>query len=211
VADIIRFSRALHPRWDDAGVERWRKMFDLAEEARIGGLSKGKLTLLGLTLARGPDPDIYLLDEPFTGLDPLRRRQVLSLLMEELAGGERTILVSSHQLQDVERVVDTVGFLVDGRLILSRTLEELLFEEKRIRVQFPSGPPSDVTAWPGVRRLITEGRHHLMEVGSHLGEVGQRLDSLPGVGYEVVNQTLEDIYLSYTGGMIHDQPGIVQA
>jgi ABC-2 type transport system ATP-binding protein len=197
VEEVIGLCRSLYPRWDSARVARYCDIFELPARGRVNGLSKGKLTLLGLVLAIGPDPDLLLMDEPFTGLDPLRRRQVLQLLVDEMAEGGRTVLVSSHQIQDMERIADRVAFMVRGRIILSRPVDDLLGEEKKIRVSFAGPPPGDMEKWPGVRLAEREGSRVLLSVSGQVREVLARLGKYDGAAYEVIDQTLEDIFVNY--------------
>lgn len=207
VGDLIRFCRWLHSSWNQERVERYCHMFELPVKARVGELSKGKLTLLALVLAVGHEPDLLILDEPATGLDPLRRRQVLNLLVEEMAGEGRTIFISSHQLQDVERIADRVGFLVEGRLVLSGPLNRLLAGEKKVRVIFPGRPPKDLPEWPGVRRVEREESGLLLTLSGHLDEVLGRLAGTGATAFETLDQTLEDIFVEYAGGAFRSQEG----
>lgn len=204
VEDVFTLCRALYPRWNQERVARYCDIFDLPARGWVSDLSKGKMNLLGLVLAVGPDPDLLLLDEPFTGLDPLRRRQVLKLLVEEMAGEERTILVSSHQIQDMERIADRVAFMVRGRVILSRPVDELLSTEKRILAAFNGPPPEDLEEWPGVRRVEKEGSRLLIMVSGQVEEVVGRISGYDGATWEVIDQTLEDIFINYAGeGLIN--------
>lgn len=200
VGELIRFCRSLHSHWNQERVERYCRMFELPAGARLGELSKGKLTLLALVLAVGHEPDLIILDEPATGLDPLRRRQVLNLLVEEMAGEGRTIFISSHQLQDVERIADRVGFLVGGSLVLSGPLDQLLAGEKKVRVIFPGPPPEDLPEWSGVRRVEREETGLLLTLSGHLDDVLGRLAGSGATAFETLDQTLEDIFVDYAGG-----------
>ncbi|OAT79349.1 ABC transporter ATP-binding protein [Desulfotomaculum copahuensis] len=200
VGELLSFCRSLYPRWNQERVDRYCRLFELPARARVGGLSKGKQTLLALVLAVGPEPELLLLDEPATGLDPLRRRQVLKLLVEEMSKEGRTIIFSSHQLQDVERIADRVAFLLRGGLILSRPLEQLLAEEKKVRVLFPGPPPAELEKWPGVRRVAREGSRLLISLSGRLDEVLVRLQRYEGAAFDVLDQTLEDIFVEYAGG-----------
>ncbi|HBV96524.1 MAG TPA: ABC transporter ATP-binding protein [Desulfotomaculum sp.] len=204
VENIFSLCRSLYPRWNQARVDRYCDIFDLPVRGRVSDLSKGKMTLLGMALAVGPDPELLLLDEPFTGLDPLRRRQLLQLLVEEMAGEGRTILVSSHQIQDMERIADRVAFMVRGRVILSRTVDELLRDEKKIRAAFSGPAPEGMEGWPGVRRVEREGSRLLVTVSGQVEEVAGRLSGYDGAACEVIDQTLEDIFINYAGeGLIN--------
>lgn len=204
VEDVFSLCRSLYPRWNQARVARCCDIFDLPARGLVSDLSKGKMTLLGLVLAVGPDPELLLLDEPFTGLDPLRRRQVLQLLVEEMAGEERTILVSSHQIQDMERIADRVAFMVEGRVVLCRPVDDLLGAEKKVRAAFSGPPPEGMEGWPGVRRVEREGSRLLITVSGQVEEVIGRLSGYDGAACEVIDQTLEDIFINYAGeGLIN--------
>ncbi|MCL4439992.1 MAG: ABC transporter ATP-binding protein [Firmicutes bacterium] len=199
VEEVINLCRSLYPRWNSDRVKRYCDIFELPARVRTAELSKGKLTLLGLVLAVGPDPELLLLDEPFSGLDPLRRRQVLQLLVEEMAGEGRTILVSSHQLQDMERIADRVAFMVRGRIILAQAVDDLLGGEKKVRVSFAGPPAEDMERWPGVRSVVREGSRFLITVSGHVDEVTGKLKKYDGAAYEVLDQSLEDIFVDYAG------------
>lgn len=205
VENVFSLCRSLYPRWNQARVARYCDIFDLPARGRVSDLSKGKMTLLGIVLAIGPDPDLLLLDEPFTGLDPLRRRQVLQLLVEEMDGEGRTIMVSTHQIQDMERIADRVAFIIGGRVILSSPVDELLNNEKKIRAAFSGPPPEGMEGWPGVRRVQREGSRLLISVSGQAEEVVGRLSGYDGAACEVIDQTLEDIFINYAGeGLIND-------
>lgn len=205
VEEVINLYRSLYPHWNNQRVERYCDIFELPVRARADELSKGKQTLLGLVLAIGSDPELLLLDEPFSGLDPLRRRQVLQLLVEEMSGEGRTILVSSHQIQDMERIADRVAIMVKGRIALSQPVDNLQDREKKIRVSYSGSPAEDMESWPGVRSVVREGSRFLISVSGHVDEVTGRIGDCEGAAYEVIDQSLEDIFLAYAGeGLKYD-------
>ncbi|HUW65211.1 MAG TPA: ABC transporter ATP-binding protein [Spirochaetia bacterium] len=206
VGDLLELCRSLYPNWNVHKVETYRREFELDLKSFVKQLSKGKVTLLALLLALGPEPDLLLLDEPGTGLDPLRRRQVIKLLVDEVAGEGRTIFLSSHNLPDVERLADRVGFLNRGRLILSRPLDQLLAEEKKIWVVCPEGIPGDLADWPGVRRIERENGRTVLVVSGQVEEIAEKLRSLDRVTFEILDQTLEDIFITYAEEQEHATP-----
>jgi ABC-2 type transport system ATP-binding protein len=114
--------------------------FDLDPKAKLQNLSKGQYSKAGLALALAADPDVLILDEPTSGLDLLVRREFLSSMVE-MAGEGRTILISSHQISEVERIASHVAFMAEGRLILSATMDELRQRVVRYRLRYVEEPP----------------------------------------------------------------------
>jgi ABC-2 type transport system ATP-binding protein len=114
--------------------------FELDPNQRLQSLSKGQYAKVGLALALAPDPEVLILDEPTSGLDLLVRREFLSSMVE-LAGEGRTIFISSHQIQEVERVASHVAFLAHGRLLLTATMDDLRRRLVRLELRHEGRPP----------------------------------------------------------------------
>src|SRR5437763_14574088 len=108
VDELIRYSRAFYPAWDDAYAEELRQTFALDPAARIRNLSKGQKARAGLLIALAHRPQLLVLDEPSSGLDPIVRRDILGAVIRTIAHEGRTVLLSSHLLEAVERVADHV-------------------------------------------------------------------------------------------------------
>ena len=125
VDELVRYSRALYPGWDDAYAEELRQAFALDVDARIKTLSKGQRARLGLLVALAYRPELLVLDEPSSGLDPVVRRDILAAIMRTIAHEGRTVLFSSHLLDEVEQVADHVTMINEGRVVLSAPLAEL--------------------------------------------------------------------------------------
>ena len=125
VDELMQYSRALYPGWDDAYAEELRQAFALDVSARIKTLSKGQRARLGLLVALAYRPELLVLDEPSSGLDPVVRRDILAAIMRTIAHEGRTVLFSSHLLDEVEQVADHVTMINEGRVVLSAPLAEL--------------------------------------------------------------------------------------
>ena len=123
--ELIRYSRAFYPAWDDQYAEELRRQFSLDPGAKIATLSKGQKARAGLLVALAYKPELLLLDEPSSGLDPVVRRDILEAIIRTIAHEGRTVLFSSHLLDEVERVADHVTMINDGRVALSAPLEAL--------------------------------------------------------------------------------------
>jgi ABC-2 type transport system ATP-binding protein len=121
----MRYQRAFYPAWDEAYAEELREAFALDPGARIRTLSRGQKARGGLLVALAHRPPLLVLDEPSSGLDPVVRRDILEAILRTIAGEGRTVLFSSHLLDEVERVCDHVTMIDHGRVVLSGPLETL--------------------------------------------------------------------------------------
>src|SRR5258705_13217840 len=137
VDELIRYSRAFYPAWDDAYAEALRESFALDPSAKIKTLSKGQKARAGLLIALAHRPELLVLDEPSSGLDPIVRRDILGAVIRTIADEGRTVLFSSHLLQEVEQVADHVTLISHGRIVLSAPLKDLK-ESHRVGDPVPS-------------------------------------------------------------------------
>lgn len=153
VDDLIRYSRAFYPAWDDAYADELRQAFALEPSAIIKNLSKGQRARAGLLIALAYRPELLVLDEPSSGLDPIVRRDILGAVIRTIADEGRTVLFSSHLLQEVEQVADHVTMIDRGAIILSGPLDAIK-ESHRVGDRVPSldeifvahaGTPASVT------------------------------------------------------------------
>jgi ABC-2 type transport system ATP-binding protein len=125
VDELIRYSRAFYPAWDDAYAEKLRRAFELDPSAKIRTLSKGQKARAGLLIALAHRPELLVLDEPSSGLDPIVRRDILGAVIRTIADEGRTVLFSSHLLEEVEQVADHVTMINHGKIVLSASLDAI--------------------------------------------------------------------------------------
>src|SRR3954451_21773337 len=137
VDELMRYSRAFYPGWDDAYAGELRTMFALDPTAKIRTLSKGQKARAGLVIALAYRPELLMLDEPSSGLDPIVRRDILGAVIRTTADEGRTVLFSSHLLEEVEQVADHVTMIDGGRIIVSGPLKEIK-ESHRVGPCLPS-------------------------------------------------------------------------
>jgi ABC-2 type transport system ATP-binding protein len=123
VDELLRYSRAFYPAWDDAYAAELQQTFALDSKASIKTLSKGQKARLGLLIALAYRPELLVLDEPSSGLDPIVRRDILGAVIRTIAHEGRTVLFSSHLLQEVEQVADHVTMIHHGTIVLSGPLD----------------------------------------------------------------------------------------
>src|SRR5437588_7166664 len=137
VDELIRYTSAFYPKWDDAYAEELRRAFALDPAAKIKDLSRGQKARMGLLIALAHRPELLVLDEPSSGLDPIVRRDILGAVIRTIADEGRTVLFSSHLLQEVEQVADHVTMIHQGAIVLSAPLDDIR-ESHRIAGRVPS-------------------------------------------------------------------------
>lgn len=134
----MQFVRSIYPDWDDRYAAELLKRFGLIEEQRIKGLSHGQRVKALLLLIFARRPQLLILDEPTTGLDPVARHEILTELMRVVEDEGRSILFSSHNTQDVEQMSDAITFMDRGQVIASKTRDDFVEQWRRIRLHVPS-------------------------------------------------------------------------
>jgi len=152
VADLVGYCKPLYPAWDDGLCERLLAMLDLPRDRKIRHFSRGMKMKAALAVSLAYRPRLILLDEPFSGLDPIVRDQMIEALLEP--DGERTVFVSSHDLEEVESLADHIGFLNHGKLIASEPIEKLLERHREVEVAVDRATPVEAApSW----RLVERG------------------------------------------------------
>jgi ABC-2 type transport system ATP-binding protein len=141
IHELLRYVRAFYPGWDDAFAEQLRELFAIDRTARVRDLSRGQKARAGLLIALAYRPELLMLDEPSTGLDPLARRDILTAVLRTVADEGRTVIFSSHLLDEVERVSDHVAMLDKGRVIVQGPLDEVREAHRILTVRFEGPRP----------------------------------------------------------------------
>ncbi len=154
VGELIRYRRAFYPGWDDAYAESLREAFELDPAQKVNDLSRGRRALAGLLVALAYRPPLLILDEPSSGLDPIVRRDILLAIIQTVTDEGRTVLFSSHLLEEVDRVCDRLAMINEGRLVMSGELDAIKQAHRRLTLRF-AAPLSVCPALPGV--LFAEG------------------------------------------------------
>ena len=202
VRDMKNFYRSMIPAFSDERFEKLRPAFPIEEKQTVRRLSRGMQKQAAFWIALSCCPEVLLLDEPVDGLDPVMRRQVWSLLLQDVAERGTTVLVSSHNLRELEDVCDHVGIMDRGRMLLERPLADMQENMVKIQLALPEGQalPQDLDILHETRtgrliQLILRGRaEELTAKLSHCGPFF--MDVLP--------LSLEEIFIYELGGEDHE-------
>src|SRR5262249_35885540 len=141
VDELVRYARAFYPGWDDGYAADLQRTFGLDPAARIKSLSRGQRARAGLLVALAYRPELLVLDDPSSGLDPVVRRDILGAVLRTVADEGRTVLFSSHLLEEVEQVADHVTMIDRGKIVLSAPLDAIKGSHRRVTVRFAEARP----------------------------------------------------------------------
>jgi ABC-2 type transport system ATP-binding protein len=136
IDELLRYQQAFYPSWDTKFAAEMLDQFALNARQQVKSLSRGQRARVGLLVALAHRPDLLLLDEPSSGLDPIVRRDILGAIIRTVADEGRTVVFSSHLLDEVERVADEVALLHQGRLVLCDSLHRVLDGHRRVTLRF---------------------------------------------------------------------------
>ena len=199
--DMMRFYRGIYPKFDMERYETLRRAFpEVDEKAPIRRLSKGMQKQSAFWLALCCDPEILVLDEPVDGLDPVMRRQVWSLLMGDVAQRGTTVLVSSHNLRELEDVCDHVGILSHGKVLLERSLTDLQDNVVKLQVAFNQPELPQLPKDMNILHIGQLGRVYTLIVRGDPSEIKTRMAVYSPILLEALPLSLEEIFIYELGG-----------
>ena len=199
VRDMMRFYKGFYPSFSTERYEKLKEVFNIDEKRTIRRLSKGMQKQVAFWLALSCMPDYLILDEPVDGLDPVMRRQVWSLVMGDVAQRGTTVLVSSHNLRELEDVCDHVGIMDHGKVLLERSLAQLQDNMVKLQVVFQDGM-TEVPAELPVLHASKVGRIHTLIMRMNAEEATARLSAYNPLLVDAVPLTLEEIFIYELGG-----------
>jgi ABC-2 type transport system ATP-binding protein len=198
VLDMMHFYKGIYPKFDTDRYTKLKDAFNLDEKRPMRRLSKGMQKQAAFWLAMCMHPDILILDEPVDGLDPVMRRQIWSIVMGDVSENGTTVLVSSHNLRELEDVCDHVGIIHSGRTILERSLSEL--QENIVKVQYvPRDGTENLPDLDIVHESIS-GKIHTVIVRGGAEMVGNIIAATEPLFFDIVPLTLEEIFIYELGG-----------
>ena len=200
VGEVLGFCKSCFRAWNDQTCRELVELFGLDLEKKVKHLSKGMQVKLALLLAVSHEPELLLLDEPLSGLDPIAREEFLDGVLRTICDRGQTVLISSHMLDDVRRLADTVGILNEGKLLLQGNLDSLLTSTKRICATLRDGcQPKQVpdgTIWQRI-----QGREWTITVRDFSSEKVQQVQAIDGVEHvSVIDLGLEELFKDFIRG-----------
>jgi ABC-2 type transport system ATP-binding protein len=200
VGEVIGFCRSCYPTWNEATCREMCDRFALDPRKKVKHLSKGTLVKLALVLAVSHEPELLLLDEPLSGLDPIAREEFLDGVLQSICDRGHTVVISSHIMDDVRRLADRMAILYEGQILVEGNVDQLLATTKRVSITLHDGSrpekPPEGTVWQRV-----QGREWLATIRDFSPEKEQFLRSLACAEHvEVHDLDLEELFKDYVKG-----------
>lgn len=199
IEDMKNFYKRIYPNFSTERFEKLRGSFDLDPRRPMRKLSKGMQKQAAFWLALSKCPDIIILDEPVDGLDPVMRRQVWSLILSEVAENGTTVLVSSHNLRELEDVCDHVGIMNHGRMLTERSLSEL--QDNIVKIQLALADGGQLPEGLELLHESRTGRLQQLILRGTAEELTARISAVNPLFMDVVPLTLEEIFIYELGGV----------
>ena len=201
--DMAKFYRGLYPRFDMPLFQRLSEVFQLPMGSPIRRFSKGMQKQAAFQLTLSIRPDVLVLDEPVDGLDPVMRRQVMSLILAEVAERNTTVLISSHNLRELEDVCDHVGILDHGKMLLERSLADM--QGNTVKLQMVGDVPEGLE----ILHQSSTGRLQTLVVRGNAREVEAQVAANDPMFYDILPLSLEEIFIYELGGVNHEINSII--
>ena len=201
--DMAKFYRGLYPRFDMALFQRLSEVFQLPMGSPIRRFSKVMQKQAAFQLTLSIRPDVLVLDEPVDGLDPVMRRQVMSLILAEVAERNTTVLISSHNLRELEDVCDHVGIMNHGKMLLERSLADM--QGNTVKLQMVGDVPEGLE----ILHQSSTGRLQTLVVRGNAREVEAQVEASEPMFYDILPLSLEEIFIYELGGVNHEINSII--
>jgi len=198
IDELLRYTQSFYPKWDTAYAEELRRQFNLDPRAKIKNLSRGENAKAGLLIALAYRPELLLLDEPSSGLDPVVRRDILEAIIRTVAEEGRTVFFSSHLLEEVERVADDLAMMFDGRIVLAAPLDEVKENHHRLIFRFDA-PQQSPPKVQGVLSLTGSGQEWTAICNGKRDDAVAAAARLGGRVVAEESPSLDEIFVAWAG------------
>jgi ABC-2 type transport system ATP-binding protein len=196
VRELMSFNSTFYPRWSAQKAKELLERFDLDEKFRIRHLSRGMKLKLGLIVALAAEPELLILDDPTSGLDVPTRHDFLKGIIQEILDQGTTILFSSHLVHELEGIIDHLGILHGGHLILEESFEKVKNDAKKVHLVFDGTVPDDIAIEEMLTKRTDGGKCDLAVYPWSEG-VKNKLETLHPARMDVESMTLEEIFIHF--------------
>lgn len=209
VNDMAKYYKSVYKNFDSERFENIGKLFSINKKRQIRKLSKGMKKQVAFWITMSCMPDLLILDEPLDGLDPVMRKQVLGLIISDVSERGMTVLVSSHNLRELEDICDHVGIIFDGKMVIEKSLDDLKGNIKKYQAILSDENVSELREAIDILHVSKIGSVSTLIVKDIDGTVEEKIKIFsPGL-CESVKLTLEEVFIYELGGMGYNVKDII--
>ncbi len=207
IKDMAKFYKSIYKNWDEETFEKLKGIFNIDEKRKVKKLSKGMQKQVAFWLGLCTKPDIMILDEPVDGLDPVMRRSTMKLVLSEVASRDMTVLISSHNLRELEDVCDFVGIMHKGKIVIEKALDDIKGNIHKIQVAFKNGLPENLSDKLEILKCESFGSvYNIIVRGENAREV---LEAYEPLVCDIIPLSLEEVFIYELGGMGYEFESII--
>lgn len=209
IKDMAKFYRRIYESWNNERYEKLKEAFNIDENKKVHRLSKGMQRQVAFWLALSAMPEVLILDEPLDGLDPVMRQKVKNLIIQDVAERQMTVLISSHNLRELEDLCDHIGILHKGSLILEKELDDLKSDIHKIQVAFKGGISDELLQNVSVLYEEQRGSIRLIIVRGKKEKILNQINKYNPVILDILPLTLEEIFIYEMGDVGYEIKNII--
>lgn len=209
VKQMANFYKDLYPSFNKERYEKLKEIFKIDEKKQIRKMSKGQIKQVAFWLSLSCMPDVLILDEPLDGLDPVMRKQVLNLVICDVADRELTVLVSSHNLRELEDICDWVGIIHKGEIIIEKPLDDIKGNVCKYQISFSLNMEEELSKIKGLLNISKTGSVYNLIIKGNSEEILSKLKEMSPILLERISLTLEEVFIYELGGLGYDFKNII--
>ena len=201
IKQMSNFYKRVYSNWDQERFNKLKDVFNIDINRNANRLSKGMKKQVAIWLAVSAKPDVLILDEPLDGLDPVMRRKVLNILMQDVADRNLTVMISSHNLRELEDICDHVGIISSGKLVLQRKLDDMKSETHKVQLAFKDGVfPIELEDKFNVLNKSQLGQVYSVILNGPKDDIEKEINKYKPLVFDMIPLTLEEIFIYELGG-----------
>ncbi len=209
IKQMAKFYADIYPDFNMGRYESIKQIFKIDEKRQIRKLSKGMKKQVAFWLSLSAMPDVLILDEPLDGLDPVMRKQTLNLVIADVADRGMTVLVSSHNLRELEDICDWVGIIHKGHMIIEKPLDDLKGSVHKYQLAFKEDKTEEIEKIDGVLHVSKTGAVYNVIIKGGAQEIDESIGKLNPILCERIGLTLEEVFIYELGGLGYDFKNII--
>ena len=209
VKEMAAFYRSMYKSFNKERYEKLGELFGIDEKKQIRRLSKGMKKQVAFRIVLSCMPEVLILDEPLDGLDPVMRKQIMNIIISDVAERNMTVVVSSHNLRELEDICDHVGIIHKGKMVIEKSLDEIKGNVLKIQLAFSGDFPEKLKEELEIMHSSVTGSVNTLIVKGAEEEISAKIKAYSPVVFDKVNLTLEEVFIYELGGLGYDFENIM--